>query len=87
METGSVTMEIHTPRKVKTCPDYRLCITFDGGEKRIFDMTPYLEDKFFAPLKDVSKFERVRINPLTIEWDSGIDICPDELYHNSVPVC
>ena len=28
----------------------------------------------------------VKINPLTIEWAGGIDICPDELYYNSMPI-
>jgi len=78
-------MKIHSPQKVKTFPGYKLCITFDGGEKRIFDMKPYLEDRYFAPLKEVSKFERARISPVTVEWDGGIDICPDELYCNSIP--
>jgi hypothetical protein len=79
-------MNIHSPKKVKAFSDYKLCITFENREKRVFDMKPYLEDKFFAPLKDISKFESVRISPVSIEWDGGIDICPDELYHNSIPL-
>jgi hypothetical protein len=78
-------METYSPIKVKIFPDYKLCITFENKENRIFDMKPYLEDKYFAPLKDISKFKTARINPITIEWDGEIDICPDELYHNSVP--
>ncbi len=77
-------MESHYPKKVKTLPDYKLFITFDNKEKRIFDMKPYLEDKYFSPLKDMSKFKTAKINPITIEWDGEIDICPDELYFNSV---
>jgi hypothetical protein len=79
-------MKIHSPRKVKVLPDYKLSITFENGEKRIFDVKPYLEDSFFAPLKNIAKFQSIRINPITIEWDGGIDICPDELYHNSTPL-
>ena len=78
-------METYSPKKVKVFPDYKLCITFENKEKRIFDMKPYLEDKYFAPLKDLSKFKTVRINTITIEWDGEIDICPDELYCNSIP--
>jgi len=78
-------METHSPQKVTVFPDYKLYITFDNGENRIFDVKPYLEDKYFAPLKNISRFESVKINPLTIEWDGGIDICPDELYYNSTP--
>jgi hypothetical protein len=79
-------MKIHSPQKVKILSNHRLCITFDGGEERIFDMAPYLEDSFFAPLKNITRFKNARINPITVEWDGGIDICPDELYYNSIPL-
>jgi len=78
-------METYSPKKVKVLPDYKLCITFENKDIRIFDVKPYLKDKYFAPLKDLSKFKAVRINPITIEWDGDIDFCPDELYYNSVP--
>lgn len=78
-------MESYYPKKVKVLPNYKLCITFDNKEKRIFDVNPYLEDKYFAPLKDLDKFKTAKVNPITIEWDGEIDICPDELYYNSVP--
>jgi hypothetical protein len=79
-------MEIRSPRAVMVFPDYKLCITFDGGEQRIFDVKPYLTDSFFAPLADVAIFSSARINPITVEWDGDIDICPDELYYNSIPL-
>ena len=70
------------PTSVKPLEDYNLSIVFNNGENRIFDMKPYFEDPYFAPAKLV--FNSVKTNPLTIEWDGEIDICPDELYFNSV---
>jgi len=79
-------MNSYYPITVKPLEQYRLLITFDNNEQRIFDVTPYLSDSFFAPLQNLAIFRSVKINPLTVEWIGGIDICPDELYYNSTPV-
>jgi hypothetical protein len=79
-------MESYYPIDVKPLEQYRLLITFDNKEQRIFDVAPYLSDCFFAPLKNVAIFNSVKTNPLTVEWAGGIDMCPDELYYNSTPV-
>jgi hypothetical protein len=77
-------MESHYPVSVTPLENYKLLLTFDNDEKKIFDVTPYLEDKYFAPLKNPTIFRSVKINPITVEWLNEIDICPDELYYNSV---
>jgi len=74
------------PIKVKPLEEYRLLITFDNKEQRVFDVTPYLSDNFFSPLRNPVIFQTVKINLLTVEWAGGIDICPDELYYNSKPI-
>ena len=71
---------------VTTQPDYCLLVTFNNGEKRIFDVKPYLDFKPFIELKKLSIFNTVKPAGLSIEWIHGQDICPDELYFNSVPV-
>ena len=76
----------HSPVYVKPLDDYKLLLRFDNKEERIFDVKPYLEDNYFSPLKSKAIFETVRTNQLTIEWIGNIDICPDELYYNSVLV-
>jgi len=78
-------MESYYPIEVKPLEKYKLLITFDNNEQRIFDVTPYLDDDFFAPLRNLPIFNTAKINPLTVEWAGGIDICPDELYNNSKP--
>ena len=79
-------MNSHFPIAVVPLEKYRLLITFDNDEQRVFDVTPYLGDDFFSPLRNLSVFQTAKINPLTVEWAGGIDICPDELYVNSIPV-
>ena len=77
-------MESHYPIDVAPLEQYKLLITFDNQERRIFDVEPYLSDSFFAPLRNLSVFNSVKVNPISLEWVGGIDMCPDELYYNSV---
>ena len=79
-------MNSYYPIEVKPLDDYKLSILFDNQEQRIFDVAPYLSDTFFAPLSNLNIFKTVRVTSISIEWDGGIDMCPDELYYNSVPV-
>lgn len=79
-------MNTFYPINVKPLDDYKLEIVFNNKETRLFDVKPYLSDPFFSPIKNPTIFKTVEINPLTVEWQGEIDICPDELYYNSVPV-
>lgn len=76
------------PKAVKVIPqsDYCLLVFFGNGEKRIFDVKPYLTFKPFEELRNLAVFNTVKPSGLSIEWIHGQDICPDELYYNSVPV-
>ena len=69
---------------VKPLENYLLLIEFDNGEEKLFDVKPYFKFKAFEKVKDKKEFNTVRISGLSIEWASGADICPDELYNNSV---
>lgn len=76
------------PRAISVKPlnDYKLLVTFSNNETKVFDVKPYLEYKQFSNLKNISIFNTVKISGLSIEWIDGTDICPDELYNNSVTV-
>ena len=64
--------------------NYRLLVTFDNQEKRIFDVNPHIRGSWFGKLRDPEVFGSVRIGGLSIEWPDGQDICPDELYDESI---
>ncbi|MDR1699878.1 MAG: DUF2442 domain-containing protein [Lachnoclostridium sp.] len=78
-------MNSYYPVDVKPLKNYQLQITFDNNEVRLFDVKPYLNDEYFAPLRNISIFESVKIHPISLGWVGDIDMCPDELYYNSVP--
>lgn len=69
---------------VKPLEDYRLIVTFDNNERRIFDVRSYIKGSWFGKLKDIETFRSVRVAGLSIEWPDGQDICPDCLYNESV---
>lgn len=72
-------------KAVKPLKDYRLLITFENGERRVFDVRPYLHKGVFAQLKDPAVFNSAHISFDTVEWSNGADLCPEVLYAESVP--
>jgi hypothetical protein len=63
--------------------DYTLLLTFDNGDKRRFDMKPYLDKGIFQELRDVNQFNSVHVSFDTVEWDNEADFDPEVLYTNS----
>lgn len=72
-------------KEVVPSDEYKLLLTFENGEVRIFDMNPYLDKGIFKELRDVSIFKSVRVSFDTIEWSNEADIDPETLYEESVP--
>lgn len=70
-------------KDVKVMDNYKLILTFENNEKRLFDMTPYLELGVFKTLKDENLFKTVKVSFDTIEWSNGADIDPETLYEDS----
>jgi hypothetical protein len=69
---------------IKILEDYKLLLTFENHEKRIFDMHSYLDIGIFKELKDKNLFKTGHISFDTIEWDNGADLDPEILYKESV---
>ena len=76
------------PRVTEVFPDtdYRLFLTFNNGEQRIFDVKPLLSMNVFKPLQNKEFFASVKVAYGTITWPHDIDYCPDTLYSESIPV-
>jgi Protein of unknown function (DUF2442) len=71
------------PKDVKPLDDYCLEVLFENGETRVYDMSALLEKPFYSKLKNISVFNTVKVSDITLEWITGQDICPDDLYYNS----
>jgi hypothetical protein len=70
---------------VKPVDDYCLLLTFENGEKRIFDLKPYLEKPVFRQLKNITSFKTARIVCGSVEWLTNVDLSYDTLYLESKP--
>ncbi len=80
--------------------DFTLTISFDNGEKRLFDVRPLLKKgTVFEPFLNLENFRRVYLdNTHCIAWDidpdvdsnkvwnNKVDLCPDGCYIDSIPL-
>ena len=73
-------------KSVRAMQDYKLQLTFTNGEKRIFDIRPYLSKGVFQELMNETLFQTVRVSLGSIQWQNGQDLCPDCLYIESKPL-
>ena len=65
--------------------NFHLELTFNTGEKRIFDARPYLNKGAFQPLQNVSLFQQAYVDFDTVCWPGNLDIAPETLYDRSLP--
>lgn len=72
--------------RVEARSAYCLLLEFENHEKRLFDVSPYLETGVFRRLKDAALFRAAHIEGGTVAWPGEIDIAPETLYHESKPV-
>jgi hypothetical protein len=70
---------------VQAVADFRLVLTFSTGERRRFDMRPYLHYPVFRRLENQAFFDLARVDYGTVTWPGEIDIAPETLYERSVP--
>ena len=68
---------------VKAQDDYQILLSFENGEKKVFDMKPYIDKGFFKQLQDKTYFKTVKHHFDSIQWANGQDLSPDTLYLDS----
>jgi hypothetical protein len=66
--------------QVKARPDNSLDVVFANGERRRFDMKPYLSYPAFSPLTEANCFLKAHVAYGTVVWTDEIDLSPDTLY-------
>ena len=73
---------MHKIIEVEALPEYRLRLKYADGVEGIADVSHLTGKGVFSAWEDENFFKSVRINPNThtVEWEGGIDLCPDNLY-------
>ncbi len=64
-------------------PDHCISLTFENGERRFFDIRPYLDYPVFQVLRNLPYFLRGHAAHGTVAWSDELDFCPDTLYLES----
>lgn len=72
---------------VEPAEPFMLRLNYETGERRLFDVSPYISGPWYGELGEAAYFRTVHLLPggTGIEWSNGQDIAPHELYENSVP--
>jgi hypothetical protein len=69
---------------VKPLPGKKLLVRFVGGESKVYDCRPLLDQEPFAALQDQSLFRQVKVDVggYGISWNETIDLSESELWIN-----
>lgn len=61
---------------------YTLRVTFDDGTEQVINFQPVLAGELFGPLRDISLFNQVVLDPEvhTLVWPNGADFDPATLH-------
>ncbi len=71
---------------VSPTPDFQIDLEYANGETRRFDMRPLLQMKPWSRIASPALFSRARVDYGTVVWPGDIDIAPETLYDDSVPL-
>jgi len=73
-----------TVLSVKPLDDMIMIVTFNSGEKRLYDATQLLKFPAFQPLKNEEIFKNAKVEYGVVTWADGeIDIAPETMYDTS----
>ena len=80
------------PEPIEVCTveigtGYLLNLTFNNGERRCFDMQPFLHYPVFRRLQNPGFFALARVDYGTVTWPGEIDIAPETLYMGGQAWC
>jgi len=71
--------------QVEAQEDSTLLLVFENGQRRRFDMKPFLDKKPFTGLKKLPLFMKASVAYGTVVWPGNIDIAPETLWDRSEP--
>jgi len=72
--------------KVKATQDFQLELDFKNGEHRSFDMRALLTMRPWSRIATAQLFHSAKVAYGTVIWPGEIDISPETLYDDSVPL-
>lgn len=69
-------------RDFRIVDSYTLHVVFDDGSEQVIDFQPVLAGELYGPLRDLTLFNQVRLDPEvhTLVWPNGADFDPTTLH-------
>jgi hypothetical protein len=69
---------------VTPLPNRTLLVRFVGGEERVYDCRPLMDDEPFSALKNESFFQQVKVDlgGYGVSWSDSLDLSESELWLN-----
>ena len=64
--------------------DSRVAVTFENGERGVFDCRPYFGMGYYKPLNDPAVFKCVCVSYGWLNWPGDIDIGADDVWREAV---
>jgi Protein of unknown function (DUF2442) len=73
---------IHRVESFEVVAPYTLRVRFGDGAEQIINFRPVLAGELYGPLRELSLFEQVRLDPEvhTLVWPNGADFDPATLH-------
>ncbi|MDO8589420.1 MAG: DUF2442 domain-containing protein [Armatimonadota bacterium] len=65
---------------VEALADYRIRVRSEDGLEGVVDLSDMVGKGVFADWNDPQNFAKVCIDPVTVSWPGGIDLCADSLH-------
>jgi hypothetical protein len=77
-----MTHPIHRVRSFQIVAPYTLNVRFEDDTEQVIDFQPVLAGEIFRPLRDLTVFNEVRLDPEvnTLVWPNGADFDPATLH-------
>ena len=78
----STAHQIYRVRAFQIISPYTLRVEFDDQTQQTIDFKPVLGGELFGPLRELSQFNQVQIDPevRTLVWPTGADFDPETLH-------
>lgn len=77
-------VKYETLSAAKAIDDHRVAVVFEGGQKAVFDCTPYFSQLYWRKLNDPEFFKTAYVEYGHLTWPGDIDVSPIEVWQDAV---
>lgn len=72
--------------EARAVDNHTIVVLFEDGKRGTYDMSGHFSRKLYAPLNSPSVFGRAQAMDGTVVWPGDIDVSPERLYEDCIPI-